>query len=403
MKNNHYIKYIIISLIVFISIILVYSAIHLVEYQTYVNNYNNTINAIVSNVKEAYPNVKDTDIISILNDNNSNTNDIFDEYGIDLNKESAILKNEKSKNAFLIINIIFISTVLVITYLIYKTYINKMNKDIKEILKLIEAINKKNYELNIDAVDEGELSLLKDEIYKTTIMLKEDAENSKEDKMNLKKSLEDISHQLKTPLTSIMILLDNIIDDPDMNDDTRNEFITDIRRNIININFLVQALLKLSKLDTNTVTFKKEANSAKKIINEAIKNVSPLSDLKNVNIKFNEKDDMNILCDFKWQVEAISNILKNCIEHSNDDGEVSINIDNNSVYSLIEISDNGEGISKKDLKHIFERFYKGTNATPDSIGIGLALAKTIIEEDKGAISVESNKSGTKFMIKYYKI
>ena len=403
MKNNHYIKYIIISLIVSLLIILSYSVIHIFEYRTYINNYNNNINSIVNNVKEKYPDITDTEIISILNDNNKDTNNIFDEYGIDLKKESAILVNEKSKNIFLIINIVFILVVLIITFLIYRMYINKMNKDIKEILKLIEAINKKNYELNIDSVDEGDLSLLKDEIYKTTIMLKEDAENSKEDKLNLKKSLEDISHQLKTPLTSIMIQLDNIIDDPDMDSNTRNEFIVDIRRNIININFLVQAILKLSKLDANTVTFNKEDNSAKKIINESIKNVSPLSDLMNVNIKYDSKKDMNIVCDFKWQVEAISNILKNCIEHSNDGGEVCIKTDNNTVYSLIEISDNGEGISKKDIKHIFERFYKGANSSSDSIGIGLALAKTIIEEDKGTISVESNKSGTKFIIKYYKI
>ena len=210
-------------------------------------------------------------------------------------------------------------------------------------------------------------------------MLKEDAENSKKDKLNLKKSLEDISHQLKTPLTSIVILLDNIIDDPNMDSNTRNEFIIDIRRNIININFLIQTILKLSKLDANTVIFKKEKNSAIKIINESIKNVSPLSDLRNINIKFNSKKDMIIVCDFKWQVEAISNILKNCIEHSNDKGEVYINIDNNTVYSLIEISDNGEGISKKDISHIFERFYKSKNSTADSIGIGLSLAKTIIE------------------------
>ena len=400
MKNSNLNKYILMSLMASILIILSYSVIHLLEYKVYVNNYNNKINAIISTVKDKYPDVSNAEIISILNSDNKDTNNIFNEYGIDINKESVILINERSKTLFLIVNIAFIFIVLVITFLIYRMYINKMNKDIKEILRLIEEINKKNYELNIDSVDEGELSLLKDEIYKTTIMLKEDADNSKEDKINLKKSLEDISHQLKTPLTSIMILLDNLIDDPDMDKNTRDEFIRDIKRNTININFLVQNILKLSKLDANTVTFNKEENSAKKIIKESIKNVSPLCDLKNASIKFNSKEDMVIVCDFKWQVEAISNILKNCIEHSS---EVTINIDNNSVYSLIEISDNGEGISKKDISHIFERFYKGSNSSSDSIGIGLALSKTIIEEDNGTISVESDKKGTKFSIKYYKI
>ena len=403
MKNSNFNRYIIISLIASILIIVSYSIIHLLEYRVYVNNYNNTINSIVSTVKDKYPDITDSEIISILNSDTKETNNIFNEYGIDLNKESVILINERSKTLFLIVNIAFIFIILVITFLIYRMYINKMNNDIKEILKLIEEINKKNYDLNINSVDEGELSLLKDEIYKTTIMLKEDAENSKEDKINLKKSLEDISHQLKTPLTSIMILLDNIIDDPDMDENTRNEFIIDIRRNIININFLVQAILKLSKLDANTVDFMKEENDLKTIVKKSIKNVSTLCDLRNINIDLNVNKNAQILCDAKWQIEAITNIIKNAVDHSDDNSKVIINIDDNSVYSMIEIIDYGNGISKEDMKHIFERFYRGKNATSDSIGIGLALAKTIIEEDKGTITVDSNKSETKFTIKYYKI
>ena len=126
-------------------------------------------------------------------------------------------------------------------------YNHKREKDIKDIAKCIEEINKKNYELEIDSISEDELSILKNEIYKTTIMLKEAADNSTKDKINLKKSLEDISHQLKTPLTSILVMLDNIIEDPDMDSSIRNDFIVDIKRNVNNINFLVQTLLKLSK------------------------------------------------------------------------------------------------------------------------------------------------------------
>lgn len=177
----------------------------------------------------------------------------------------------------------------------------------------------------------------------------------------------------------------------------------DIKRNVTNINFLVQTLLKLSKFDANTVYFIKQENDLQNIVKESIKNVSTLCDLRNINIEFNTKGNSKIVCDSKWQIEAITNILKNAIDHSKNASKVTINIEDNNVYSMIEIIDTGDGISKKDIAHIFERFYKGENATSDSIGIGLALAKTIIEEDNGNVSVESNKLGTKFVIKYFKL
>ena len=139
--------------------------------------------------------------------------------------------------------------------IVFLKYNNSKDKKLKEITQYIEEINRKNYKLNIDDNTEDELSILKNEVYKTTIMLKEQAENSLNDKVNLKNSLSDISHQLKTPLTSITIMLDNIIDNPNMDQETRSEFIKDVKREITNINFLVQALLKLSKFDTNTIKF----------------------------------------------------------------------------------------------------------------------------------------------------
>lgn len=287
--------------------------------------------------------------------------------------------------------------------ILYFRYNYKRKNDIKDIIKYIEQINRRNYELEIDSISEDELSILKNEVYKTAVMLKEAALNSNKDKLNLKKSLEDISHQLKTPLTSILVLLDNLIDEPDMDSSIRNDFIIDIKRNVININFLVQALLKLSKFDANTVHFIRKENDLEMIVKEAIKNVSTLCDLRNINIKLNTLENAKVECDAKWQIEAITNIIKNAIEHSKNNSSIIINIDNNRVYSKIEVIDFGDGISKRDIKHIFERFYKGENATSNSIGIGLALAKTIIEEDKGTIAVESNESNTKFTIKYFKL
>lgn len=404
MKNKIELKkYIISTLIVFICLFVLFLFLNIYEYKTYTKNFNNKISAIINVIKKDYPKITDKEIIKILNNDTLKTNDFFNKYGIDVNNKSILIKNDRDYHKFLAINLSFLTITVVILLIIYIRYNYKKEKDIKDIIKCIEQINKKNYEIQIDSISEDELSILKNEIYKTTIMLKEAAENSSKDKLNLKKSLEDISHQLKTPLTSILVMLDNIIEDSNMEEKIRNDFIVDIKRNVLNINFLVQSLLKLSKFDANTIHFVKQENDLKTIIEESIKNVSTLCDLRNINIKLNIKENSKIICDDKWQIEALTNIIKNAIEHSKNNSNIIINIKNNNVYSMIEVIDFGEGIAKKDIKHIFERFYRCKNTKTDSIGIGLALAKTIIEEDKGTISVESNKLETKFIIKYYKI
>ena len=404
MKNKLRLKqYIISTLIVFICLFVMFLILNIYEYKTYTKNFNNKISAIVTLVKGKYPEVTDKEIIEIINSNKQSDDSFFLKYGIDIDNKAVLLENDKSYYTFLIINMSFLIITIASLCILYFRYNYKRKNDIKDIIKYIEQINRRNYELEIDTISEDELSILKNEIYKTAVMLKEAALNSNKDKLNLKKSLEDISHQLKTPLTSILVLLDNLIDEPDMDSSIRNDFIIDIKRNVININFLVQALLKLSKFDANTVHFIKKENDLEMIVKEAIKNVSTLCDLRNINIKLNTLENAKVVCDAKWQIEAITNIIKNAIEHSKDNSSIIINIDNNRVYSKIEVIDFGDGISKRDIKHIFERFYKGANATSNSIGIGLALAKTIIEEDRGTIAVESNESNTKFTIKYLKL
>ena len=404
MKNKLRLKqYITSTLIVFICLFVMFLILNIYEYKTYTKNFNNKISAIVTLVKDKYPEITDKEIIEIINSNKQSDDSFFFKYGIDIDNKAVLLENDKSYHTFLIINMSFLIITIASLCILYFRYNYKRKNDIKDIIKYIEQINRRNYELEIDTISEDELSILKNEIYKTAVMLKEAALNSNKDKLNLKKSLEDISHQLKTPLTSILVLLDNLIDEPDMDSSIRNDFIIDIKRNVININFLVQALLKLSKFDANTVHFIKKENDLEMIAKEAIKNVSTLCDLRNINIKLTTLENAKVECDAKWQIEAITNIIKNAIEHSKDNSSIIINIDNNRVYSKIEVIDFGDGISKRDIKHIFERFYKGENATSNSIGIGLALAKTIIEEDRGTIAVESNESNTKFTIKYFKL
>ena len=394
-------KYLICSLAAGILVLLVLMALNIYEYHVYARNYNQKLNAILSAVSEKYPDVTDAELIEILNSETSSKTTFVDKYGIDMESSSIIMKNERTYHLLLFLNAVLLIICVAVFLLFFFRYDKEQSRDIAEITKTIEKINKRNYELDIDSISEDELSILKNEIYKTTITLREAADNSNKDKRNLKKSLEDISHQLKTPLTSILVMLDNIIDDPDMDPDVRDEFIRSIKRDTMNINFFVQAILKLSRFDSNTISFIKEETDLRSIIADSIQNVSALCDLRNITVETVGDEPAVILCDRKWQTEAVTNILKNCIDHSYENNKVVIHYSQNNVYSMLEIRDYGEGISEKDLPHIFERFYKGENSSTDSIGIGLALSKTIIEEDNGTVSVDSGADGTAFKIRYY--
>ena len=395
-------KIIISYVLIILSFILVFNIFYIKLNDKNRIRYNQTLNSIIYQVSIKYPLVNNKDIIEIL-DGKVISQNVLKEYGIDIDNDYLILNSKKDYIQGLIINNTIIIIFIILFILI--SFINKKNqsKKIKEITNLIEQINRKNYYLNIDNNTEDELSILKNEIYKTTIMLKEEAYNSNKDKDNIKKSIEDISHQLKTPLTSISIMLDNIIDDPDMEANVRSDFINDINREINNINFLVKSLLKLSRFDINAVNYNNDFNNIKLIVNKVVNNVSTLSDLKNIKVNINIQDDFNIYCDFNWQVEALTNIVKNSIEHSFKDKNIIINASDEKLYSKIEITNYGIGINDKDIKHIFDRFYKGENSNEDSFGIGLSLAKTIIEKNNGKISVLSKKNDkTTFTIKYYK-
>ncbi len=397
MKNKTIKKYILSLIILLIFNVSLIFILNRYEYKMYTKNYNDKINSIISNIKNKYPNIEESDIIEIIN-NEEDSEDILSKYGID-----SITKNDKVNNKIRIISLIIIITFDSLIILIFYLYDKNKSKKIKEITKMISKINNRQFDIDINDFNEGELSILKNEISKTTTMLRQVADNSVKDKLNLKDSLGDISHQLKTPLTSITIMIDNILDSPDMNEKTRKKFLINIKREILNINFLVMSLLKLSKFDANVVKFNKESVYLKDIIIESIKNVSMIKELKNITIKVSGDDNIKLLCDFKWQVESITNILKNSIEHTSEYGTVEVNYSENKLYTRILIKDNGKGINSDDLPHIFDRFYKGKNGSDDSFGIGLSLSKTIIEKEGGSITVKSTPNiGTIFTIKYLK-
>ncbi len=402
MKNKERFKRYILSFIgVIISFLIVFIIISRREYQGYRKNFNYKVNAMIEVIRNKYPDVSMEEVMELLNSNSSGMN-YLKEYGYDIENDSYIALNDTIHQKYSVIKILLlVLMILLVFYLIVRHEIED-DLEINKIIKLIEDINHKNYELKLDDLSEDKLSILKQEIYKTTVMLREQADNSLKDKISLKESLQDISHQLKTPLTSITIMLDNMIDNPDMDNIVRDKFIRQIKREVLNITFLVQSILTLSKFESNTITFIEEDNNIKDIIDMAISNVANLCDLKDIKIIFNGKNS-RIYCDFRWQVEAITNILKNAIEYSDNGSKIIIEGLINNLYYEIKIKDFGKGMDKEDVDNIFKRFYKGKMSSGDSVGIGLSLSKKIIEKDNGMISVDSTKGeGTTFIIKYFK-
>lgn len=396
MKNK---KTIILIIVIILIYVFSFNMVYLYQENIYKEKYNMFVNNVIYVVKKNYPNVSNKELSDILN--GKSDYNYLNEYGIDVDDEFALISmNKENKKIFIINNVILGSFILVLSMILI---INKNyeNNKLEEIIHLIEEINKKNYNLNIKGTDETMISKLKNEMYKTVVMLKNDADNSLKDKIIIKTYLEDISHQLKTPLTVINISLDNLIDNPNMDEKNRNEFISKISKEVTNINNLIQNLLKLSKFDVNVINFVNKSVSIKEFINKSIDKISLIADLKNINIKVNILNDFNLNIDLNWQIEALSNIVKNAIEHSNENDIVYINCNDNKIYSKIEIINNGI-INDKDLNKIFDRFYTNKKGYSESVGIGLSLAKNIIEKNNGKIDVYSKDGKTIFTIKYYK-
>lgn len=398
-------KKLIISIILITILVEIINAINIFKQN---KNYQDKVNLIIANIvgeiEQKYPEIDDQNILKILNEDSleNRGKNVLYKYGIDVNKVQAIKVLESQKKELLInsaISSLVLGSLVVAVIFIYE---NKQKQKIGNIITYIEEINKENYNLKIEENTENELSNLSNELYKITVMLKEQAEKSVRDKKILQTSLEDISHQLKTPLTSISIMLDNIRENPQMEEKIKQEFIHEISRQVEWINWLVISLLKLSKLESGTAIFKSEKINVKDLIKNVIKNLAIPLDIKQQKIIVGTSvKDIYFCGDYNWQLEALTNIVKNCIEHTPENKNIYIEYSQNNFYTKIIVRDEGCGIDSEDLKHIFERFYKGKNSSNNSVGIGLALAKSIIEKDNGYIICSSKTGkGTIFEIKY---
>ena len=277
------------------------------------------------------------------------------------------------------------------------------HRQIQSLITYIQDLGDHVYDLRLDQNREGDLSILSNELYKIVVCLHEAADHNRKSRQQLEAALADISHQLRTPLTSLQIMIDNIYDDPDMPAGVRQDFLRSISCQVESMSSLVTTLLNLAKFDNGSIKMQKRTVIAEELLLQVQQNLEVLADLKNVAIKFSGNLQAQVRLDPRWQVEALTNIVKNCLEHSPADSQVEIKVISSPLFLRFKICDHGEGIAAHDLHHIFERFYKAQNSAPESIGIGLAFAQAIIKADNGQISVKSKVGeGTEFTVTYIK-
>lgn len=403
MKNLVARRYLIFSMVIiliFMSCMVGFNIYQDAEYKEALNKY---ACAVVEMVKEKYPEVSEEDIVKLVNaENVEDSDDVLADYGI--SGDVYVFKSmEHTRRVTAIGNIVILTMLGVLSLVVFGVYTSKRKRKIDELDRYIQDVSNKMYEIGIDKESEDELNRLKDSLYKITVMLKEDSESKRKQNEAILELVSDISHQLKTPITSIQILLDNILENENMDSDTRRNFTLEILRQVKGMNFLIFSLLKLSKLDACVVEFDNEEISVNKLVADILANLDVLIELKHLDVHVDVSENVRFDGDYNWNKEAVLNIVKNAVEYTPDGKNIFIGAEENDLYTKIVIRDEGKGIDKKDLPHIFERFYKRDNSAEDSFGIGLALSKSIVEKQDGFVSVDSEVGvGTTFTIKYFK-
>lgn len=418
-KNKQAVKSLLLTGVVLVVGVVVYMSWIGWYTNKYKNMENTYIRCIIENVISQYPDFDMEEIAIILNKSygeleSSTTSEEF--YSIlrknGITDNTFYIKDMSDiRNVNIIVSTLIIGVMSVLFIICFYIYLRRRKKDIFELQDYMDKISRGNYELEINDNSEDELSSLKNSLYKIMVYMKEQADSARIKKVMLAQSVSDISHQLKTPLTSTQVLLDNLNDNPDMDYSTRKKFIYEALNQVNGMSWMIVSMLKLSRIDAGVVEFNNENISINKIIEEAVGNLEVIAEIKNVNIEKNidnrnedelNKSDIYIKGDYNWNREALQNIIKNAIEHSNDKGTVKINITDNDVYTAVYITNRGEKLSDKQQKQIFERYYSEAKYEDNSMGIGLPLAKAVIEKQGGYISVESDDEETVFIVKYIK-
>ncbi len=376
-------------------------------YSNYVRaEYNGFVAAVFGNLLEAYPEVPEEELVRVLENHGNKAlgEVVLAQYGVFGKYGSNSFGSQERQLLFLHtgVNISLILIFFALCIAIY-LYMKKRQKRIRRLTFYMQALNRRGYKLEIEENEDDELSGLRNEIYKLTVFLKEQAERALAQKQALADSVTNISHQLKTPLTSAIILIDNLSENPDMDVRTRRHFLAEITEQITGMSWLITAMMKLSRLDAGVVELQGSRFELKHFVEEILARLEIAAELRQISFSMEIPEGAALYGDRKWTAEALLNLIKNAIEHSPAGSVVKIAAEDNEVYTQISVRDYGAGITREEQDKLFRRFYNGNSAREDSMGIGLALAKEIVEKQGGYLSVDSRTGkGTVFVMRFVK-
>ena len=304
-------------------------------------------------------------------------------------------------NPFLILSVVLgLCVIALVIYIVLDKIRRK--KEIDELIEFLTKVQDRDSfpELGLEA--EGSMLILRSEIYKLASTLQEQYAGEVKKNTYMAEMLSNISHQIKTPLTAINLMTD-ALKNGNLDESQRRRCIANITAQTDHITWLVRTLLTLAEIDAGVLVMKKESVPVKELVDGIVSGIAIEADIKDVAIELNISEKDEIICDKRWTSEALSNIIKNSLQHTEAGGKIKVSSEETNISVNMRIEDNGCGISKKDLPNIFERFYHGEKSDPNSNGIGLSLAKQIINSQNGTISCESEEGkGTVFEIKIYK-
>ncbi|MFL8672647.1 sensor histidine kinase [Clostridioides sp. GD02404] len=364
--------------------------------------------AIIGTLSSKYPNLE-REIVDIITQGKSMRNidygeKILSKYNYDksikINTEPIISKLVLDT---IKINIILVCIIFILIFILVVSYFKVMYNDLSDMTKYVYYSSEgKPFDMK-NKNQEGQVGLLKTELLKMTTILNEKVELLKSEKIFLNNTISDISHQLKTPMTSLIMLNDLLYNDIPC--EVKIDFLDKIKNQLNRMDWLIKSMLKLSKVEAKVIKFKKDKIKFSELIHRAIQPMKIPMEIKNQKLTIEGNDNVSYIGDIDWSVEALVNIIKNCIEHTPEFGNISMTYKENPLFSELIIKDDGEGIDKKDIPHIFKRFYRGKSSSKeDSVGIGLAMSKSIIESQNGDIYVNSEKGkGTEFHIIFHKM
>ncbi|NFI07526.1 HAMP domain-containing histidine kinase [Clostridium botulinum] len=376
-------------------------------------DYINQNTLIVGNILSKHPELEDEVILSLNSNQDAIYNQeknykigkkVLEKYSYDENLD--IYKNPILKNFsinFIYRTIIYFGVAIFIIYIIIYDKFKYFYKKAEIFTEASEDIMEGHFSKFIDENKEGDFYILSSKFNLMSNRLEESLLNLRKEKIFLKNIISDISHQLKTPLSSL-IMFNELMKDENMPIEDRKNFLKLSDEQLRRMEWLIINLLKIGRLEAGVVEFRRENNPLYVTVNKALAGLSEKAKEKSQQVIVDIDEDVYFKHDMDWTAEAISNIIKNSIEHTDNYGQIKISCEETPISLTISIKDNGEGIPEKLQNKIFERFYKGENSVnPSSIGIGLSLTKSIIESQNGSIIVESEMGeGTEFIITFLK-